>query len=48
MLVYDDREDQELEYPHDDDYDYGYDYGFEEGYEEESYEYVISEEYYFD
>jgi len=48
MLVYDDREDQELESPHEGDYDYGYDYGFEEGYEEESYEYEISEEYYFD
>ena len=45
MLVYDDRESQELDQPHDSNYDYGYDYGFEEEYEEESYTYVIHQDY---
>lgn len=48
MLVYDDREDQELNNTHDSNYDYGYDYGYEEGYEDEFHTYVIHEEYYSD
>jgi len=46
MLVYDDREDEEIENLHD--YDYGYDYGLEdEDSTEEDNQYQIDNAYYF-
>lgn len=44
MLVYDDRDDEEVENLHD--YDYGYDYGLdEEDPEEENCEYQVADDY---
>ena len=43
MLVYDDRDDEEIENLQDN--DYGYDYGLEEELEEENSEYQIADDY---
>ena len=49
MLVYDDREDEEFMNAsgHEPECNYGFDYGCEEDSERESYEYEISEDYYY-